>query len=55
LGLGDNIDRNFPTLLNLNNSLNIIQICSGGQHSMLLNKNGQVYSFGLNQVIFNLK
>ncbi len=46
LGLGDNNNRNIPTLIpNLNNS---ISISSNGSHSLVLTSTGQVYSFGYN-------
>jgi alpha-tubulin suppressor-like RCC1 family protein len=35
--------RSIPTLINLNN---IIEVSAGNTHSLLLNKNGQVYAFG---------
>ena len=46
LGLGDNNNRNIPTLIS--NLTNIIQISSGYTHSLALNNNGQVYAFGNN-------
>jgi alpha-tubulin suppressor-like RCC1 family protein len=49
LGLGDEIERKTPTLISSLN--NIIQI-SSGEHSMVLNNIGQVYSFGKNEVFF---
>jgi alpha-tubulin suppressor-like RCC1 family protein len=52
LGLGDYDDINIPTLIS---SLdNIIQISTGSSHSMVLNRNGRVYAFGLNNVIFTI-
>jgi alpha-tubulin suppressor-like RCC1 family protein len=49
LGLGDEIYRNIPTLISSLN--NIFRISTGFSHSMVLNNNGQVYSFGDNEVI----
>jgi alpha-tubulin suppressor-like RCC1 family protein len=49
LGLGDNIDRNSPTLIT--SLSNIAHISSGGSHSMVLDNFGNIYSFGSNYVI----
>lgn len=44
MGLGDNVNRNIPTLIPLFN--NIIEISAGGNKSLLLDNQGHVYSFG---------
>ena len=46
LGLGDNVDRNEPTLVPTLN--NIVQVSTGEGHSLMLANNGQVYSVGRN-------
>jgi alpha-tubulin suppressor-like RCC1 family protein len=49
LGLGDNVNRLLPVLIPTLS--NIKQISSGGDHSLVLNDIGNVYSFGFNFVI----
>src|SRR5437763_163736 len=46
LGLGDDINRNIPTLII--DIHNIIAISAGHRHSMILNDSGQIYTFGTN-------
>jgi alpha-tubulin suppressor-like RCC1 family protein len=46
LGLGDQQNRRYPTLVILKN---IIQISSGYYFSMALNSTGNVFSFGSNE------
>src|SRR5436853_624400 len=46
LGLGDDIDRNIPTLIT--NLINMIQIAAGVTHSLTLSNNRQIYAFGSN-------
>ena len=46
LGLGDNDDRNVPTLID--DSMHIIQISTNGAHSLILSNKGQVYACGSN-------
>jgi len=46
LGLGDLIDRNIPTLIP--NFRNIVQVSTGSHHSICLDNQGRVWSFGLN-------
>lgn len=46
LGLGDYIDRKDPVCLNIKDD--IIQVSTGGYHSLVLSKIGSVYSFGTN-------
>ena len=48
LGLGDTINRYSPNLIT--NLKNIIQISAGAYHSLALNNNGDVFSFGRNNV-----
>ena len=45
LGLGDDIDKSIPTLIA--KLENIIMVSCGNAHSLVLNKNGKVYSFGM--------
>jgi alpha-tubulin suppressor-like RCC1 family protein len=45
LGLDDNIDRNTPTLLGINN---IVKIALGNYHSLFLDSDGKVYGCGKN-------
>lgn len=47
LGLGDNIDRNVPTLITGLN--NIIDVSADYHTSLILNSDGEVYSCGYNQ------
>jgi hypothetical protein len=46
LGLGDIINRNVPTLIDNISIGQIISVSCGGNHSLLLNSQGQVFSFG---------
>jgi alpha-tubulin suppressor-like RCC1 family protein len=48
LGLGDNINRSIPTLLNFEFDGNIINISLGEHHSMVLTDKNKIYSFGHN-------
>ena len=51
LGLGDFITRTIPTkIIELNLTLNILNISAGGFHSMILTNKG-VYTFGWNNVL----
>jgi alpha-tubulin suppressor-like RCC1 family protein len=43
LGLGDQIDRSIPTLIDLPD---IVAISAGGEHSLFLNSQGQVFGCG---------
>jgi alpha-tubulin suppressor-like RCC1 family protein len=49
LGVGDNNIRYIPTLFY--SSLNLIQVSCGEFYSLIQNKNGQIFSFGYNQVL----
>jgi alpha-tubulin suppressor-like RCC1 family protein len=49
LGLGDFYRRSTPTIIP--ELSNIVQIDSGGYHTLALNNIGKVYSFGSNLVI----
>jgi len=46
LGLGDEIDKNVPTLIP--NLEDVVQISAGESHSLILSNNGQIYVFGNN-------
>ena len=50
LGLGDENDRNSPERLTKspNEGAKFIKIACGCNHTLLLDENNQVYSFGLN-------
>ncbi len=48
MGVGDNINRNTPTILIL--EANIGNISSGFFHSLILTNSGNLYSFGYNNV-----
>ena len=50
LGLGDTTDRLVPTLITSNIVSNAVAISAGGNHSMVLDKFGNVWSFGNNSV-----
>ena len=46
LGLGDNNNRNLPTLLMKDNTIR--QIVCGGYHSFILKESGELFAFGNN-------
>lgn len=46
LGLGDNNHRSVPTCVDSLKGIKISQAACGTQHTLLLTKNGEVYSFG---------
>jgi alpha-tubulin suppressor-like RCC1 family protein len=48
-GLGDNVNRNSPTLITGFND--IVFVAAGYFHSIILNSQGTMYAFGLNEVI----
>lgn len=50
LGLGDNFNRNKPIVLPIVyfNNKQPIRVSAGGHHSLLLTKDGEIYSFGNN-------
>ena len=48
LGLGDNINRYIPTLIDFQFDGYISNIQQGGNHSMILTNTGKIYTFGYN-------
>jgi len=47
LGLGDDVDRNTPTLIQ--GLENVVAVAAGGLHSLALTAKGEVYAFGWNE------
>ena len=48
LGLGDTIDRNYPTFIENNNMNNIKQLAGGSSHSFALDEDGNLWAWGRN-------
>jgi alpha-tubulin suppressor-like RCC1 family protein len=48
LGLGDPVNRDTPSLITTPGLGYIISVSAGGRHSLILNSQGQVFSFGSN-------
>jgi alpha-tubulin suppressor-like RCC1 family protein len=53
LGQNDYVQKSTPTIISILSS--VIEISAGYEHSMILNYNGDAYSFGSNLVNFNYK
>ncbi|HEX2901368.1 MAG TPA: hypothetical protein VHS96_16760, partial [Bacteroidia bacterium] len=50
LGVGNLIDRNFPTQIPIDSLSGIVAISAGGEHSMALRRDGTVWVWGSNSV-----
>jgi alpha-tubulin suppressor-like RCC1 family protein len=48
LGIGDLDERHVPTKLSLFDNIDISQVAAGNEHTVVLTKSGQVYTFGFN-------
>ena len=48
LGIGDLEERHVPTKLSFFDNIDISQVAAGNEHTAVLAKNGQLYTFGFN-------
>ncbi len=53
LGHGDNLDQRYPKLIERLSGYFIVDAKAGLGHTILLTRNGRVFTFGINTVFLN--